>query len=202
LDDLSAYDDKALFQRVSDGDEASFTALFHSYTPRLYAYLIKVTRDEHLARELVQETFLKLWTKRDYLKELDSPSAYLYRIAANLSINHFKQEHNRKRIRDELQAEGAGAFSTENHFSTEEVITGREVSGIIARAVASLPEKRQEIFRLSREQGLTHDQIATRLGLSVQTVKNQVGSALKAIQAAISKETGLSIAVVALLLGL
>lgn len=189
-------ENEALFRRMSEGDEVSFTTLFHSYTPKLYNYLLQLTKNDHIARDLVQETFLKLWVNREFLHGVANPLSYLFRIAANLSINYLRQENNRRRIRESLPV------YDDNHEATEEVITARVVSGMIAKAVAGLPEKRREIYRMSREQGMSHEQIATSLGLSVQTVKNQLGTALKALQQALSQETGLSVAVVALLLSL
>jgi RNA polymerase sigma-70 factor (family 1) len=197
LSDIHAYDEKQLFARMSEGDEASFTRLFHLYNPRIYGQLLKLTKDEHKARELVQETFIRLWTRRALLKGMEHPAAYLARIASSIFINQLESESARRR-RETAYAAGP----IESNSPTEQFLEAREVSGIIDRAVSALPEKRQEIFRLSREGGLTHEQIATRLGLSIQTVKNQVGTALKAIQAAISRETGLSIAAVAVLLSI
>jgi RNA polymerase sigma-70 factor (ECF subfamily) len=82
-----------------------------------------------------------------------------------------------------------------------ETVDANELKTIIHTAVDALPEKRQQIYRLSREQGLTHQQIADQLGLSINTVKNQLGMALKTIQEHISRETGLTLLTIAILFG-
>lgn len=184
----------ALFKRVGEGDEEAFTRVFYAFTPRLYGHLLRLTREEHTARELVQEAFLKLWVKRERLITMEQPVAWLFRIASNLSLDYMKVEANRRRIRSELTIDAVNAVGT------EEIVEAREVSGLIARAVDRLPEKRREIYTLSREQGFSHQEIADRLGISVQTVKNQLGTAVRSIQEILAKETGLSMAVIGLLL--
>ncbi|MEO8173257.1 MAG: RNA polymerase sigma-70 factor [Sediminibacterium sp.] len=197
MTEQNLYEDKALFLRIAQGDEASFTELFHGYTPKLLAYLVKITRDERLARELVQETLLKIWIKREHLQHVSSPSAYLFRLAGNLATDYFREERARRKLYGRMPVTEESPF-----MDTGEVIAAREVAGIIARAVEALPGRQQEVYRLSREQGLSHEEIAARMNISVSTVNNQIGTALKSLAGIIAKETGLSAAVTLVLLAI
>ena len=189
------YDDHYLFQQVAKGDEAAFTQLFHSYTPKLFPFITRFTRNDTIARELVQETFLQLWKNRTELDKVNQPSSWIFRIAANVSISWLRAKGRQQRM---LSAVTDSAIPGDTDMADN--LEAKELTGIIHRAVDLLPEKRQEIYRLSREHGLTHQQIAEKLDLSQNTVKNQIGIALKFIHEHIKRETGLSIITIAILL--
>jgi RNA polymerase sigma-70 factor (family 1) len=187
LTPYSQYDDKALFLKMAEGDEKAFTELFHTYTPKLLPFVFKLTRSEHLAQEMIQETFLRLWVNRTELVNVNEPASWIFRIAANVSITWLRKQSNRQRI---LEAVAVVEDSGANLIV--ETLETKELSLVISKAVEALPERRQEIYRLSREQGLNHQQIAEKLKLSTNTVANQIGISLKFIREFINKETGLS----------
>jgi RNA polymerase sigma-70 factor (family 1) len=182
----SQYGDKALFLKIAEGDEKAFIELFHAYTPKLLPFVMKLTRNEHLAQEMIQETFLRLWINRAALINVNEPASWVFRIAANVSITWLRKQSNRQRL---LQAVELKEVSD----NAIEKLETKELSLIISKAVEALPERRKEIYRLSREQGLNHQQIAEKLQLSTNTVANQIGISLKFIREFINKETGLSV---------
>jgi RNA polymerase sigma-70 factor (ECF subfamily) len=189
------YEERELFERIANGDEQAFTRLFYLYTPKLIPFLHKLTKNDQLAKEMLQETFLRLWTNRQELTKVQSPSAWIYRLASNISIDYLRVQGNRQRILKTIHVADTGDHVTES-------VDARQLKSIIHTAVDKLPEKRQQIYRLSREQGLSHQEIATELGISINTVKNQLGIALKTIQEYISRETGLTLLTVVLLFSL
>lgn len=184
--------DKELFIRIAGDDEQAFTELFHICTPWLLPFIIKLTRNEHVAQEMIQETFLRLWINRAELTKVDNPAAWIYRIASNISITWLRKQGNRRKLLQKLETK-------ETADSTADIIDSKELGLIIRTAVQLLPERRQEIYCLSRDQGLTHQQIAEKLNLSANTVKNQIGIALKFIQDYINKKTGLSFSAILVL---
>lgn len=186
---------RELFHQISKDNEQAFAQFFHIFTPKLLPFVNKLTRNEHIAKELVQETFLQLWVNRSKLSEVENPSAWIYRIASNISVNWLKTQSNRQRLQKNIVV-------VESENPVPDYIDSRELDLVIQKAVNLLPEKRQEVYRLSREQGLTHQQIADKLNLSVNTVRAQIGNSLKFIQEFINKETGLSIITIMILLGL
>lgn len=185
-------EDNALFKAIADGDEAAYTQIFHLYTPRLLPFILKITRDEHLAREMLQETFLRLWTKRDQLPEIAKPASWLFRIAANSCLTYLRTQATRHRLQDKVQEK----TPSQHYSSAVEVLESKEMALLIRQAVEALPARRQEIYRLSREQGLSHQQIAEQLQLSLSTVKNQLGYSVKFIQEYLHQATGLSLAII------
>jgi len=188
-------EDNTLFLAIAGGDEAAYTQIFHLYTPRLLPFITKITRDEHLAREVLQETFLRLWMKRDQLPQVERPASWLFRIAANICLTWLRTQATRHRLQDKVEEKQAA----QKYSSAVEVLESKEMDLLIRQAVEALPARRQEIYRLSREQGLSHQQIAEQLQLSISTVKNQLGYSIKFIQEYLHHATGLSLAVISAL---
>src|SRR5690606_3519459 len=120
---------------------------------------------------------------------------WLFRVASNICLMHLRTAATHNRLQPVVQERQAGGTP----LNAAEILEGKEMQTIFRKAVASLPEKRKEIYILSRQDGLSHREIADRLHLSVSTVKNQLGASIRAIQEYVNRETGLSIAVIALL---
>ena len=179
-------DELELFRKIAGGDELAFEQVFHRYTPKLLSFIKKITRNDSLSAELIQETFMRLWMKREQLKDIENPSAWIYRIASNLSLNYLQKQSNRKQLLYKMAP-------VENAASPEDLIDVKELNQIIKEAIDHLPERRQEVYRLSREAGLSHQQIADKLNISVNTVKNKIVTYLKFIQQSINKQKGRTI---------
>ena len=193
LPEEQPYHEKELLRRIAGGSEDAFTELYHLYNPKLSAFLRRLARSEYIAEEMVQETFLRLWVNREKLREVEQASAWIYKIASNVSYTYLRTEANRRKILERVTT----THETESFLPA---LDARQLDLIIRQAVDKLPERRQEVYRLSREQGLSHQEIAERLDLSVNTVKNQVTASLKFIYEQISKETGLSLLTLIILL--
>lgn len=147
------------------------------YYPSLCNYASHLLNDTDMAEEVVQGLFVKIWEKRNALSIETSLRNYLFRSVKNLCANqvahHKIRQLHADKIRETLQSsdDAADAF-----------LLDAETAIRIEDAVNSLPEKRREIFRLSREEGLTYLQIAKQLNISVKTVENQMGFALKSLR--------------------
>lgn len=182
---ISSYTDKELLHRISEGEEDAFIELYKRYDARLYPFLHKLTRSPQDAREIIQETFLKLWLSRDKLDAVTLPRAYIFRSAANISHNWMKRNLVAQKAEQEHQLRD-GRLGTD---STEFRLRTRELQVQLSRIIAGMPEQRQRIYRMHREQGLSTSEIASSLDVSVSTVKNTVAIALKNIRDGLS-ETG------------
>ncbi len=192
-----AANEKELFLLVARGDEAAYTEIFHSYTPKLFPYILKIAGDEQLARELLQETFLKLWVNRTDLVRIDNPSGWLYKIAANVCLTHLRS----LAVRDRLRGRVYEAMAPARYDNITETLEAKEVELLIHNAVNILTEKQKEVYLLSRREGLSHQEIAEKMNVSVNTVKTHIGLALKSLQETLSKQTGLSVVTLAVILG-
>ncbi len=173
------YDERALFVLVAEGDEAAFRRLFESYTPKLNAFFLKMTKDAGPARDLVQEVFLNIWLYRASLASVDNPSAYIYRIASNIAIAHFRKEDVQRKVLAGLSYDKP---NQQNFDESLQITQLKEVQGLINEAVKKLPPQQQQVFRLSREDGLSRGEIALKLGLAEKTVRNHLTLSLRAIQ--------------------
>ena len=193
LSNTKTSSDQLLFRQISEGNEAAFTELFHRYTPKLRPFIIGILKLSAVADEVLQEVFLKVWVNRDILVNVQEPSAWLYRIASNLSLNQLRKQANEyKRLKETMAAEG---LESDNLLAS---LSAKELQQMIHEAVAALPLKRKEIYLMSREAGLSHKEIAERLNISVITVKNQVTTALKTIQEHIAKTSGVYVPLILL----
>jgi RNA polymerase sigma-70 factor (ECF subfamily) len=155
----------------------AFRQLFDLYKLRLFSFVLQMTHSKVDAEEIVQEVFTKLWEIRTDLVNVDYPGKYIYTIARNKTLNHLTKQ---ARDRQLLQQVWLNLSQTEN--STEAILQAQESQRLIGEAINRLSLQRQTIFRLSREQGLTHEEIANRLGLSKSRVKNILVEILKHIK--------------------
>ncbi len=178
---LSIQEQQILLGRVSDGDIAAFRILFDTYNKRLYAAALKITKSPYGAEEIVQEVFAGLWESRTQLKEVENPPAYIFTVAYNRTFRYLKKVSKSKALKEALRHRVHEARN-----DTEEWMDVKETNALINRAIGQLPPRRRLIFKLSREEGLSHKEIAERLNISPLTVKKQVVIALRNIRASIS----------------
>lgn len=171
------YEEKELFRRIADGDEAAFETFFNLYKSKLYHFMLQVTRSADAAEELVHDIFLKIWTARSLLPEVENPQVYIFVAARNKAMDHLRKVSRERHLLDEIWAN-----LQEGHNFTEEVIAVNENQQLIREAVSRLPPQKQLIFRLSREEGLNHEKIAARLNISRSTVNNHLVQSLRIIR--------------------
>lgn len=155
--------------RIREGDAAAFAELFYAYKDQLFSYACKMSRSTELAAEVVQEAFMKVWCGRQQLDPQLSIQAYLHTVTRHCLFNMF-----RKAARDEKlkQAVFYGQPAAVN--ATEEAVLTAEMRQIERDMLDLLPPQRRQIFYLSRIEGLSHEEIARQLGISRNTVKDQI----------------------------
>jgi RNA polymerase sigma-70 factor (ECF subfamily) len=162
--------------RIRAGDEAAFEALFRAFAPGLCAFVSNYVKSREPAEEIVQDLFLALWRMRASLHVESSLSTYLYQAARNRAFDWLKRER-RLRKRDDGVA---GAIDQLDPAAPTE----RELLDMLdlQDAIDRLPPRCRLIFTLSRQQGMSHAEISSALGLSVKTVEVQIGRALRALR--------------------
>ena len=136
-------DDKTLFKRITEGDEKAFEILFHTYYANLCRFATGIISNDEIAEEIVQDLFVKFWEKRTQITIDSSVKNYLYRAVKNQCINTIK--HNNivaQHISSQLSEK-------ETDIRPDELFLATELAKKIEESIASLPEKRREIFRLS-----------------------------------------------------
>ncbi len=179
---MQVKDDKEYVECLKRDDFVAFDALFRKYSVSLYAFALSITRDSFAAEEVTQLVFLKVWEKREQIKEHLSFKSFLFSVAYHETISWLRKEKSEKmRIGEFVRISG---FQTNE---TEQAVEFRNIEGLANQLIQEMPEKRKEIFKLSREQGFTNKEIAEKFGISIKTVENQMTSALKYLREKLGK---------------
>lgn len=181
------YTDRELFIQIAAGDEKSFRILYDKYWHNIYGMSLTYTKSVAEAQDMVQEVFLKVWEKRANLAEAETPAGFLFTLARNLIISALRK----KAVR--VLAQNAGLqeeapLLPDNFLLSDARIILKQSETAINKAIASLTPQQQQIFILSRKEGLSHEEISQRLGINRYTVKNHIVAALHTLRQQLSKE--------------
>ena len=168
------YSDSTVINLLKQGSEKAFEWLFKTHFESLHAYAYTFLKDDEMAEEIVQNVFCRIWEKRDLLKTDGSLKAYLYRAVHNESLNYLKHQ----KVRATFDVYYAGQLDQEEEQASQK-IAAAELQQRIDTAMSELPQQCRTIFQLSRFEQLKYQQIADHMGLSIKTVENQMGKALR-----------------------
>lgn len=174
--------EKKLLQRISEGDEIAFREIYDLYKERFYAAGLKMTRSQDIAEEIVQEVFVSLWMRRSVLLNIENPDSYLFAIVYNSISAHFKKLALEKTMKQRVSER-----MPEGECLTEDKLIEKENTRLLQHIIDGLPPQQQLIYHLSREEGLSREEIASRLQISPNTVKNHLLKACKYIRIHFSK---------------
>nr|WP_282189232.1 RNA polymerase sigma-70 factor [Maribellus sp. YY47] len=172
---MNLNEEKILVDKIRAGNELAFEKLFRQYYRPLCVFATRILQDYEMAEEVVQDFFVKLWERKEGFIVDTSVKNYLFRSVKNLSINVIKHEQIKLKHAQQSIAE-AEANDYKDHFLEVDL----ELA--IEKSINELPEKRREIFRLSREESLKYREIAERLNISIKTVEVQMGLAIKILR--------------------
>lgn len=174
--------------RIRAGDASAYEALFMAYYEPLVRFAFNHVKERASAEEVVQEVFLRLWAQRAQWEVRDTVRAYLYGAVRNRIFNWLRRHQLERRWTARADASEADEVSrVAQARSADDQVHARELDDAIHRAIAQLPPRRREVFVLSRMHHLSHDQIAAVLGISVKTVHEQIGRALKSLRASLAE---------------
>jgi len=163
------------FAPIASGDRTAFEALFRLHYRPLCAFAMGYVKDGDKAEDLVQDLFFRLWLDREKVTITTSTKAYLFAAVRNRCLNAVKAGARIRVLNEEVDDLTVDDERTEDEH-TERIAR-------VQAAIEALPEERRKVFKLSRYEGLKYHEIAERLGISVKTVENQMGSALKTMRA-------------------
>lgn len=170
---MSISDEKVLFDNIKKGDLHSFEILFHHYYGLLCSFAEKYTQDHITAEEIVQDFFVRLWEKREQINIETSVKSYFYQSVKNLCLNYIQHQKIKEKHHLAILSEH------ETMDNSEDAFLEINLAEKIEESILSLPEKRREIFKLSRESGLKYHEIAKKLNISIKTVEAQMNLAIK-----------------------
>lgn len=173
----SPVDEKQLIAKVQEGDQAAWDYIARTYYQPLFGYVMSMVREKETAEELVQDVFVNFWAKRERINITTSLKAYLYRAARNHTLNYIK----RRNFELNYQRSLVGRVQV-HHNDTEQAFHYSELEKRLYDSIEALPEKRKEIFMMSRFEDLTYKEIAAALDIPVRQVHYQIGLALKELR--------------------
>ena len=164
--------EKYLFEEIKAGNKSAFENIFRLYYQDLCRFALRLSCSEPDAEEIVQDLFFKLWQNHKTMICPDSVKAYLFTATRNSVYNKIKHEKIKSSY---IQDQNVDEYD----LDSSELIENQELNLRIESAINELPEKRREVFVLSKIDGLKYKEIAEKLNISIKTVENQMGEALK-----------------------
>lgn len=175
--DYTKYTDRDLLTVLKDGKQEVFAELYMRYKDPLYFHARRMLGDHDEAKDIVQDIFASIWTKRETLVIPASVDAYLYGAIRNRILNFIAHQNVVNRYTDSIDA-----FIEKGESTIDEHIREKELINILQSEIALLPEKMRKVFELSRHHELSHKEIAEQLNISDKTVKKQVNKAIKILR--------------------
>ena len=172
---IDTQDIEAVVQNIASDCEKSFTKFHEAFAPKMYRVALYYTGCTEMAKEVVDDVFIKVWQKRERLPEINNMENYLFISTKNQSLNYINKY---KKVRLSTIDDVAPQYFRENQCP-ETVFLKGEMSTKIESAVDQLPNRCRLIYKMVREEGLKHKQVADELGISVKTIEAQIGIAFK-----------------------
>ena len=167
-----------LLYKVRKSDKEAFQKLFHEFHDSLFRFVAYRVQDGEIAKDITQETFVRIWNNRENLIPEKSFFSLIARISTNLCYDHFRHTEVRNRHKEQIPD-----FNKSHYDNPEELAQANILEEIIHNIVhEKLPQKCRTIFILSRIEGLSNPLIADKLNLSIRTVENQIYRALKILR--------------------
>lgn len=177
-------DERILVQRLIEGDEDAFCELYAAYKNRLIFFAMRFLKSREYAEDIFQDAFTVIWQGRRFINPDASFSSYLYTIVRNRILNQLRDLENQTKLKEQI-LEQAVDYSNDTNNS----ILANDLRGLIARAMQQLTARQREIFEMSREQDMSHREIAEALGISVYTVQEHISTSLRVLRTYLEKHS-------------
>jgi RNA polymerase sigma-70 factor (family 1) len=171
-----------LLERIAGGDETAYTLVFNQYSQQVFDVAMLYLKDSIVAKEVVQDVFLKVWLKRKELPAIDNLASYLFILARNLIYDSFKKQAVRHKALDYLLLHQPGTVNDADHR-----LQDHQYAHLLEQAVSALPAERKKVY-IARKQGLSNEEISHQLNISIHTVKKQMQLAMQALRSFVKNQ--------------
>lgn len=166
-------DEKSLLTRLKHNDDRAFEIIYNELGNGIFHYCNSRINDLFISEEIVQEVFLSLWNKRSSLEITTSLKSYLFTAAKYQILNHIRSE----KVRKEYATNLANYLLINYENPTEDLIAVNDLKALIDEIVESLPKKCQLVFKMSRFENLSIQEISKEMNISTRTVENHLTKA-------------------------
>jgi len=173
----NSFDTENVILRLKQDDKSALDLLFEYYYPRLYNFSKSILKIENEIDDILQEVFVKIWLNRQKITTANTFNAYIFTITKNEVLNLIRANRKNQTFRDELYK-----LSVAEEYQLQNSLEFEEIKLVIDRLVSELPEKRRNIFLLSRMNGLSNKEIASQLEISEKTVEDHITHAIRKIK--------------------
>lgn len=174
---FSSENENEIVTRLKGGDDKAFEQLYQLYSGFLLRYIMKLVKSDFYAAELLQDTFIKLWSNRKNIDPHKSFRSYLFRIAENNVYEFFRKAARDKKIQSEIIKSASDVYQ-----HVEENLFAKENEQILQEAIDLLSPKRRQIFQLIKIEERSYDEVSTLLNISVSTINDHIVKATKFIR--------------------
>lgn len=174
----STYTDQELVALLQTGDQYAYTEIYERYEAMVYIFTYKRIGDREEARDIVHEVFMYFWEQHAHLVFTSGLLPFMYGSVKNKIFNRIKHQKVSKRYIDAFQE-----YLDTSTESADDLLRHNELSALIEKEIAALPEKMRQVFELSRKTNYSRKEIAAQLNLSEETVKSHMHHALKLLKA-------------------
>lgn len=184
-DSIAELSDRDLVERLKMDEEAALRHIYDSYADKMYSFAFQFTKSQYDSEDIVQDAILKLWNTRHTLDENTQIWSFLYVITKHLSFNRLRQLKKREKPVEQVSDHQYPTNST--NYAADTYTNSREISELEDFVLTKLPKQQREVYVLSRQQGLTYQEIGQEMNISASTVKNHLVKSLKSFRTYFAK---------------
>lgn len=179
LTEKTDYTESAILFQLSSGSEQAFHLLYERWHRKIYSYIFTITGSRPQSEDATQEVFIRIWRERGKLKDIQNFEAWLFTVVRRLALNCLRSMANEQKLYQSLQE-----ITLQKSFETfrDEAVTADQKKAI-ASAIQRLPPQQRAVYELSHIHGLSRNEIAEKLNLSPNTVRNHLNAALISLRA-------------------
>jgi RNA polymerase sigma-70 factor (family 1) len=182
FDQSENWNDLTLLQQLQRGEVSAFSSLYHQHSKTLYRKIVWMVNDEEVAKELLQDLFLKLWESREKIDLTKPFRSFLYTIAVNLVYDYFRKATKRKELESHILT-----LAVDYYTHVEEAMISKETLEMLNDVINQLPPQRKQIFVLCKVDGKSYDEVSEMLNISRSTIHDHIVKANRMIKDYLSK---------------
>lgn len=181
-------EDSLLVKQLSNGNERAFEKLYQKYKNDIYAFSFSLVKSKSNAEEILQDVYLNVWQNKHKINPDLSFKSFIFTCTRNACLNFLKRAVNEQTMKDAIFYK----INTSSNSTILDHIINDEYEVLRKKAIKKLPPKRKVIFKMSREEGKSYEDISAELNISISTVKNQMSKALDSIRNFLQVNTDLT----------